>query len=220
MIWDEGWLPASWTADLADHLNAIALIVATCLLAAAFGARMFRGRRRGRRPGWTALPGATLQDIHDLRDPLRQMDAIAQSAFECVPLLNREEARLLPILEAAVREVGDGHRLMAQTSLGELIRPSPNLGTTETRRRAFASINSKRLDFAVINRYGYLVLAIEYHGSGHYHKQSFIRDAVKREALRKAGVPTIEVPERFKSADLRADLLGILGKAELARSGT
>ena len=60
----------------------------------------------------------------------------------------------------------------------------------------------------------------EYHGSGHYHKQSFIRDAVKREALRKAGVPTLEVPERFKPADLRADLLGILGKAELARSGT
>lgn len=139
--------------------------------------------------------------------------------FEPVPLLNREEARLLPLLETTVREAGDGHRLMVQTSLGELIRPSQTQGTTEDRRRGFASINSKRLDFAIINRFGYLVLAIEYQGSGHFQTQSFMRDAVKREALRKTGIAMLEIPTRFTPDAVRASVLDIVGTAALGEPG-
>ena len=138
------------------------------------------------------------------------MDAIALVDFETTPLLNAEEARLLPLLENIVRAHGTGHRVMAQTSLGELIRPRSTSGTAMARQAAYASINSKRLDFALVNRFGNLVAGVEYHGSGHYQNHAFLRDAVKREALRKAGVPLIEVPHGFNPALVTRAVISIL----------
>jgi hypothetical protein len=51
----------------------------------------------------------------NMSDPVRQLEAVHQSGFERTRLLNKEEARLLPILEAAVSAIGHGHRIMAQT---------------------------------------------------------------------------------------------------------
>lgn len=192
------WIP--------EHSDAAIAILAASLLISAALARQFKRGSVARRRTWTLHRGATLQNKHDLRDPLAQIDAVSRCAFERAPLLNREEARLLPLLEATVRDAGDGHRLMAQTSLGELIRPSGTQGTAADRRRGFAAINSKRLDFAIIDRFGYLVLAIEYQGSGHYQTESFMRDAVKREALRKAGVAMFEIPTRFDPDTIRASV--------------
>ena len=81
---------------------------------------------------------------------------------------------------------------------------------TPDRDPAFRSINSKRLDFAIFDRSGRLVLAIEYQGSGHYHQKSFMRDAVKKEALRKAGVPLIEVPVHYNPNELTQSVLRAL----------
>lgn len=219
---DEWWSPSRlgligvWIDQNSDVV--LCILAASFLIAAALS-RTLRPGSRARRRTWTLLRTATLQDKHDSRDPLAQIDAVSRCAFESVPLLNREEARLLPLLETTVREAGDGHRLMVQTSLGELIRPSQTQGTTEDRRRGFASINSKRLDFAIINRFGYLVLAIEYQGSGHFQTQSFMRDAVKREALRKAGIAMLEIPTRFTPDAVRASVLDIVGTAALGEPG-
>ena len=143
-----------------------------------------------------------------MNDPKNQMEAISLVKFERTRILNASEAQLLPILEAVVTDAGLGHRVMAQTSLGELIRPIS--GDKSKWARANASINSKRLDFAIVNSKGYLAVAVEYQGSGHYHNQSFIRDAVKREALRKAGVPMIEVAKSFNATRLKEELSELL----------
>ena len=137
------------------------------------------------------------------------MEFVANAAFEKQRLLNKEEARLLPLIERTVSKLGQGHRVMAQTSLGELIRPKKGSADGETLKNAYSSINSKRLDFAIIDRAGYLVCAIEYQGSGHYHTGAFMRDAVKREALRKSGVNFLEIgtgytPEKVEEGVLRA----------------
>ncbi len=156
---------------------------------------------------WTPRIGDTPRDM---RDPLAQINVIAHVDFETIPLLNKAEARLLPVLEAAIREYGQGHRLMAQTSLGEILRPKETSGTSDLRKNAYASINSKRLDFAVFDRFGHLAAAIEYQGSGHYASGAFMRDAVKREALRKAGVPYIELAADISATEARAKLLAAL----------
>lgn len=85
------------------------------------------------------------------------MRAVGESKFERRPLLNKEEARVLPILERVVREAGQGQRVMAQTSLGEVIRPAA--GSPDA---AYAAINSKRLDFAIVDRRGLIACAVEY----------------------------------------------------------
>ena len=146
----------------------------------------------------------------DLRDPAQQLHAIARVAFEPTSLLNRQEARLLPLLESITRDLRAGHRVMAQTSLGELIRPKPDSATEDDRNAAFASINSKRLDFAIIDRGGRLAVAVEYQGDGHHQGHAFLRDAIKREALRRAGIPLIEVEPDFDAAHLRRRVTGLL----------
>ena len=76
-------------------------------------------------------------------------------------------------------------RVMAQVSLGEVLS-SPNA-------RAYSAINSKRVDLLIVSRSGDPIAAIEYQGHGHYQGTAAARDAVKKEALRKAGVRYIEV---------------------------
>jgi len=166
-----------------------------------------------RRPGpgspraWRSKPSFRLvPSAPSPADPHAQMEAVQRSDFEKVRLLNREEARLLPVLESVVRDAAQGHRVMAQTSLGEVIRPVAQGANPDFSRQAFAAINSKRLDFAIFDREGYLVCAIEYQGTGHYHATTFLRDAVKREALRKASVHMVEVRPDFDPNRLKAEI--------------
>ena len=46
-------------------------------------------------------------------------------------------------------------------------------------------------------------LRVEYQGQGHYHERSFMRDAVKREAFRKANVAFVEIPAEFRHDEVR-----------------
>lgn len=175
--------------------------------------KSLRQKRKGQRH---TPPSLSRDGTVSLRDPRAQMEYVAKADFETCPLLNKEEARLLPILERAARTAGENHRVMAQTSMGEVLRPKKEGLDRETRDLAFRSINSKRLDFAVINRSGHLVCAIEYQGSGHYHQTTFMRDAVKKEVLRKAGVRFVEVEKGFDPNALYDDVLNALGGSRTA----
>ena len=134
------------------------------------------------------------------------MDFVSKVDFEQRPLLNPSEYKILRILEEIARDTPGGHRVMAQTSLGQVLAPRPGSGSQEARDLAFRSINSKRLDFLVIDAYGKPVLAVEYQGHGHFSQTAFMRDAVKREALRKAGIRLMEVPAEYDSEDLERDI--------------
>ena len=87
---------------------------------------------------------------------------------------------------------------MAQVSLGEFLA-SPD-------KDAFLSVNSKRVDFALMDDRCRVVHALEYQGSGHHTGNSAAaRDAVKKEALRKAGIGYHEVVAGHTTAgELRA----------------
>jgi hypothetical protein len=130
---------------------------------------------------------------YDLSKPENQMQYIAKIDFKRKRLLNAEEAKILPALERLVAASLPGYRVMAQTSLGELIQPETGKGARADQENARRSINSKRLDFAIIDRSGYLACAVEYNGTGHHQKAAFMRDAVKREAVRKSGAPYVEI---------------------------
>ena len=182
------------------------LVVALIALIAAVVARRSPQKRRQRR----SIRQRASVDRAALSDPQDQMLAVGCVTFETTRLLNAEEARLLPILEAATRDFGAGHRLMAQTSLGEILRPCEASGNRGQREAASASIKSKRLDFAIFDRFGHLAAAIEYHGTGHAQSPALLRDAVAREAVQRAGIPYLEVTPDFDVADLRAHLKAIL----------
>ena len=125
-----------------------------------------------------------------------QLRTVMRSTYETQPLLSKREARVFQAAEQSLQALDLDWKVMAQVSLGEALR-SPDA-------EAYAAINSKRVDVMLIDRSGLPLAAIEYQGSGHHLGSAAARDAVKREALRKAGVAYIEVPEGHTPSDLHA----------------
>lgn len=166
-----------------------------------------RFRYKKRKPWVQQYKGFNAQNI---ADPKAQMEFVARVDFEPKQLLNKSEHKILLLLESIVRETNTGLRVMAQTSMGEIIKPKKGSASDYDCNLAYRSINSKRLDFVVIDRFGTPVLAVEYQGYGHYRSRSFMRDAVKREVLRKANVCFIEVPKNYEALDLTERLRTLL----------
>jgi len=143
--------------------------------------RRFKSRDSTFRPRrWNARRGPS-----DIRDVGQQIHAVMAANFEKRRLMNAPEYRLFKLIEEEVSHACRGHRVFAQTNLGEIL--------TSPSRDAFASINSKRVDILIVDSGGWPVAAIEYQGTGHYQGTAAARDAVKKEALRKAGIRYLEV---------------------------
>jgi hypothetical protein len=100
--------------------------------------------------------------------------------------------------ERAVNVADLKWRVMAQVSLGEVLSSSD--------ARAYSAINSKRVDLLIVSRKGDPIAAIEYQGHGHYQGTAAARDAVKREALRKAEVRYIEVTPASGTGDMAREI--------------
>ena len=95
---------------------------------------------------------------------------------------------------------------MAQVSLGEILRSKDTV--------AFGCVNSKRVDMLLVDEECRPQHAIEYHGAGHYQGTAAARDAVKKEALRRAGIGYHEVVAgKTTPADLRQFVENLLANA-------
>lgn len=142
------------------------------------------------------------------RDPdfwavAQQLDAVMAAPFAKKRLLGYSEYQVFRIIEHYILESCRGYRVFAQTSLGEVLQ-SPN-------ENAFRSINSKRVDILIVDQGGWPVLAIEYQGNGHYKGTAAARDAIKREALRKAGVGYFEISPGDSAEQIRSHLREKIG---------
>jgi len=135
-------------------------------------------------------------------DSADQLRDVSSARFTAKRVMNRSEYRVFREVEAVVREAGGGRRLFAQTSLGEILS-----GSNE---RAHAAINSKRVDMLVIGPDGLPLLAVEYQGAGHFQGSAAARDAVKKEALRLAGVGYLEFSDSDSPDEIRRRVLRLL----------
>ena len=134
-------------------------------------------------PKHDPLPGQAA--VPDAADQLR---VVMASDFHAQPLLNKSEKRLFEALDRLVIELAPpGWQVMAQVSLGEILK-SPS-------KDAFLAINSKRVDLLIVDAEAKPRHAIEYQGGGHFKgaHATAARDAVKKEALRRAGIGYVEV---------------------------
>jgi hypothetical protein len=164
--------------------------VALAFLAGLYGerwrARMARKawQRRRAAEGKTVLFPKT-RPVGGVTDASGQLRAVLRATFQKRRLMSKAEARVFYMAEDLIRERGLILRVMAQVSLGEVLSsPDPE---------AFGAINSKRVDILLVSKSGEPVAAIEFQGDGHYQGEASARDAVKKEALRRAGVGYIEV---------------------------
>ncbi|GAA4010982.1 DUF2726 domain-containing protein [Sphingomonas humi] len=193
------------------HLAPLAIFAFVSVVAFAALERMFRKKKRrgggnwrqkgewnrqprkGAPPGWrgpwppsqlgSAEPAPPIRA--NVNDAAEQLRIVMASEFKTKRLLNKGEEKVLAALEPIVAQLEPGWRVWTQVSLGEVL----DGGTVE----AFNAINAKRVDFLLVDTDQRPRLAIEYQGQGHHQGAAAARDAVKREALRRAGVGYGEV---------------------------
>ena len=114
-----------------------------------------------------------------------QLTSVMNASFRSRPLLNKSEAQVFMALDRIVIARNPQWQVMAQVSLGEFLASED--------QEAYRAINSKRVDFALMDASSLVRHALEYQGSGHYQGAAAGRDAVKKEALRKAGIGYHEI---------------------------
>jgi hypothetical protein len=151
--------------------------------------------RHGNRTPWQRRKRASVtpEPRQAARDqaPVKQPDAADQlrvvmgADFTVQPLLNRSEARVFRELDRMVIDRNPAWQVMAQVSLGEILRSKD--------ADAYRSINSKRVDLLLMDEECLPRHAVEYQGGAHHQGTAAARDAVKKEALRRAGIGYHEV---------------------------
>ena len=146
--------------------------------------------------------------VSPVTDPAEQLRFVMAAKFEKRRLLSRSEAHVLYAAERAINTADLKWRVMAQVSLGEVLS-SPDA-------RAYSAINSKRVDLLIVSRFGDPIAAIEYQGHGHYQGTAAARDAIKKEALRKAGVRYIEVTPESGTEDMTREISRIARSLDAA----
>jgi hypothetical protein len=178
------------------------LLIAVLLVGALIGMTLERSTRRrqtwrgDRRSRWgNKRTGANVAAEAWLPKPLpeapKKPDAADQlrivmgANFTIQPLLNKSEARVFKELDRMVIDCNPAWQVMAQVSLGEILRCKD--------ADAFSCINSKRVDLLLVDDDCQPRHAIEYQGGAHHQGAAAARDAVKKEALRRAGIGYYEV---------------------------
>lgn len=150
----------------------------------------------------------------DASNPENQLRFVQKGEFRSRRPINKEAYRtVFTVAEAHLSTLSRRYRILSEVSMGSFLQ-TPRTNDPKKRAdadRAFASINSKRVDFLIIDGFGMPVLVIEYHGTGHYQKNAEARDLVKQEALRKADIPLLVVMPDMDSGEIRHSITKILG---------
>jgi hypothetical protein len=198
---------AKWNLEsISDNISVfVFLIFIGAFLAGKYGERW--RARRARRKWQERLPTAKYRGVGPLTsssappvtDSSDQLRIVMQSSFQKRRILSPSEARVFYTAEKAIASANLKWRVMAQVSLGEVLSSPDAL--------AYSTINSKRVDLLIISSKGEPLAAIEFQGSGHYQGTAPARDAVKKEALRRAGVRYIEVSPEHGADHLEREIL-------------
>lgn len=149
----------------------------------------WREKNRLRQRGPTLTKGHWGQDLAPPTpkppDAAEQLRIVMDATFTIQPLLNKSEARVFKELDRYVIACNPEWQVMAQVSLGEILRCKDAV--------AYSCINSKRVDLLLMDENCQPRHAIEYQGGAHHQRTAAARDAVKKEALRRAGIGYHEV---------------------------
>jgi hypothetical protein len=188
------FMPGQLLGEGAGYLVTIVL----CVLALIGVYYLFDHTRRISKRRWFAA--------NDVKDATNQLRFVMAASFRKKKVMSSDEYRVFRVVEEQVRVHRRGYRVMSQTSLGEIINSND--------RRAFQSINSKRADILIVAPSGYPVGVLEVQGAGHHQRDAAARDAVKREALRKAGVEYAEILEDHSSASIAQIVREMLSRTE------
>jgi hypothetical protein len=158
---------------------------------------------------WAPKAGSVVPKQPDAADQLR---IVMGASFAIQPLLNKSEARVFKELDRIVIGINPTWQVMAQVSLGEILSSKD--------AEAYSCVNSKRVDLLLMDEDCRPRHAIEYQGAGHHQSTAAARDAVKKEALRRAGIGYHEVVAGHTTpSELRRLVEKLIDKPKSAHTG-
>lgn len=192
------------SSEIADFLSQHLTLIVALFVGAVAGMAIAQLRASLRRSAWRRRERAYQQGrqpvigdgqpvpwLREVELPNRPTDAADQlrivmaATFSAQPLLSKSEARVFQELDAFVTACNPRWLVMAQVSLGEILKSRD--------AQAYSCINSKRVDLLLVDENCHPRHVVEYQGSGHHQGTAAARGAVKKEALRRAGIGYHEV---------------------------
>jgi hypothetical protein len=168
------------------------------------------GNRRKAKVAAGPWPTSRDQFSTNQPDAADQLRIVMGAHFTIQPLLNKSESRVFKELDRIVIGCNPSWQVMAQVSLGEILRSKD--------ADAYRCINSKRVDLLLMDGDCQPRHAIEYQGGAHHQGTAAARDAVKKEALRRAGIGYHEVVAGHTTpAELRRLVERLVDKPDAAK---
>jgi hypothetical protein len=194
-------------------LTTLLILLALLIVAAFVIGRLLRQRTRG--PAPYQPPAAPEPESDDpIADMLAREEAERQATRAAVyashnqvvssdfivyttkKIMNKPEGVMYQTALRAIRDAGVDYYAFPEVALGAALNPKTIFGTQgEETSDAYRAISGKRCDLIIADSRYIPIIALEWQGSGHYMGQRFDttqRDAIKRTALRKAGVQVLE----------------------------
>lgn len=145
-------------------------------------------------------------DLEKLMPKARELGAIAKSSFHTAPVIAKSNLAVLALIEECVSQSKGGFRVLMHARLESLI----DMEDPENSPLMKRSLSGIDLTFAVVDRYGRLVVAIDHDSGEKKTHQMVLNRAVVMEVLRKAGVWYLEIPQHYSPEDARRQLLQVL----------
>lgn len=122
----------------------------------------------------------------------KQFDALGQADLSARRVFNKSEQKIFTELRSALNTIDADVTVMGQVSMGAMIKTKSVEGMPQyLGRNAYRAINSKRVDFALVDAVGTVRLVVEFDGPSHAARANRARDSVKMEALKRAGIPAL-----------------------------
>jgi hypothetical protein len=137
-------------------------------------------------------PGRIVDSAADLR-------LVSDAGFASKPLLSGREADVLGYVETVAAEAGQGWRVVPQVRLVDILASAD--------AEANAVVGEHRVDMLIVSARHLPVAALDYQPLGQLKDDSALRDAIKREALRRADIPFLEVRANEPLDGLKAQIL-------------
>ncbi len=156
-------------------------------------------------------------DMTKLMPHARELGAIRNSEFHIAPVLEGGELGVLALIEEVTAELQSGFRVLVNASLEKMVDIEGLRARTSATRLSMAGVVLK---FAVVDRFGRLVMAVEHLSNSPLDRQENISRTVVIEVLRKAGVWYLEIPYHYSGANARAQIKAVLRGKATAQSDT
>ncbi len=146
-------------------------------------------------------------DMAKLMPDARELGAIKNTEFRIAPVLEGKDLSILSLIEDVTHELDSGFRVLLNASLETMVDLDGLRARTTATRFSMAGVVLK---FAVVDRFGRLVLAVEGMGEKPLGRHENISRTVVIEVLRKAGVWYLEIPAHYSRENAHAQIKAVL----------